>query len=100
MPPQAFGSTSSSDATRAYLDAIQKKNPALNAIVVSNEADAVRTAKERDDELKKGTVRGPLHGVPVTVKEAFNLAGHKTTVNFPQLKNNVATEDAAVVRML
>jgi amidase len=91
-------SVSSVDLTRSYIDAIQKTNPSLNAIVVSNEADAVRTARERDDEFQKGVVRGPLHGVPVTVQEAFNLAGHNTTVNFLQLKNNVATQDAFVVR--
>jgi amidase len=83
-----------------YVGRIRQFNPALNAIVISNEADAIRTARERDDDLRQHVVRGPLHGVPVTVKESFNLTGFKTTVNFPQLKNNVATADALVVRRL
>ena len=69
-----------------YIGRIHKHNPALHAIVINNEADAIRTAGERDDDLTHNIVRGPLHGVPVTVKEAFNLTGLKTTVNFPQLK--------------
>ena len=83
-----------------YVGRIRQYNPALNAIVISNEADAIRTARERDDDLRQHIVRGPLHGVPVTVKESFNLSGLKTTVNFPRLKNNVATGDALIVRRL
>ncbi len=83
-----------------YIGRIHKHNPALHAIVISNEADVIRTAYERDDDLAHNIVRGPLHGVPVTVKEAFNLAGLKTTVNFPQLKNNIAATDALIVKRL
>ena len=83
-----------------YIGRIHQHNPALHAIVISNEADAIRTARERDDDLTNNIVRGPLHGVPVTVKESFNLAGLKTTVNFPQLKNNVAATDALIVKRL
>jgi len=83
-----------------YIGRIHKHNPALHSIVISNEADAIRTACERDDDLTHNIVRGPLHGVPVTVKEAFNLTGLKTTVNFPQLKNNVAATDALIVKRL
>jgi len=94
------GQISSQRLTELYVGRIQQHNPVLHAIVIGNDADALRTARERDDDLRKNTVRGPLHGVPVTVKESFNLAGLKTTVNFPQLKDNVAGEDAFVVRQL
>ena len=83
-----------------YLSRIHEHNPTLHAIVLINEAGAVRAAHERGEDLKHNVVRGPLHGVPVTVKEAFNLEGLKTTVNFPRLKNNLATSDALVVRRL
>jgi amidase len=82
------------EVTKLYTDRIRDRNPILHAIVVSNEGDAIRTARERDADLKNNIVRGPLHGVPVTAKESFNLAGLKTTVNFPQLKDNVASSDA------
>lgn len=88
------------ELTELYIERIHKHNPALHAIVISNEADAIRTACERDDDLTNDIVRGPLHGVPVTVKESFNLTGVKTTVNFPQLKNNIAAIDALIVRRL
>jgi len=88
------------ELTELYLGRIQKHNPSLHAIVISNEADAIRTACERDDDLTKDIVRGPLHGVPVTVKEAFDLTGLRTTVNFRPLRNNVAASDALIVNRL
>jgi amidase len=96
----ASGRVSSQQATQHFLDRIQTHNPALHAIVIGNDADALRTARERDDDLAKGIVRGPLHGVPVTVKESFNLAGLRTTVNFPPLRDNVASDDSLVVARL
>ena len=83
-----------------YIERIHRHNPALHAIVIGNEDDAMRTARERDDDLTNNVVRGPLHGVPVTVKESFNLAGLRTTVNFPQLKDNLAASDALIVTRL
>lgn len=88
------------ELTHLYLDRIHTLNPALQAIVVPNREAALRTAQDLDRELAAGRVRGPLHGVPVTVKESFNIAGLKTTVNFPPLRNNVASADAWVVREL
>jgi amidase len=92
--------TSCQQLAELYVDRMHRYNPALHAIVISNEAEALRTARERDEDLKHDIVRGPLHGVPVTVKEAFNLAGFRTTVNFPQLKTNIAATDALIVKRL
>lgn len=94
------GDVSSEELTRLYLSRIATHNPALNAVVISNEADALRTARDRDQDLKDRVVRGALHGVPVTVKESFNMTGLKTTVNAAQLKNHVARSDAYVVRKI
>jgi amidase len=88
------------ELTELYVGRIRHHNPGLHAIVISNEADAIRTARERDDDVNNGIVRGPLHGVPVTVKEAFDLTGFRTTVNFRPLKNNVAAADALIVKRL
>ncbi len=90
------GGVSSLELTEQYIHRIHRYNPSLNAIVVHNEADALQTARACDANLP----RGPLHGVPVTVKEAFNLKGHKTTVNFSSLKNNIAADDSYIVRRL
>ena len=43
--------------------------------------EAMKSAQARDADLQKGIISGPLHGVPVTVKESFNVKGLKTTVN-------------------
>lgn len=94
------GAVSCRALAELYLRRIHEHNPALRSIVVSNEADARRTADARDEDLARGIVRGPLHGVPVTVKEAFNLAGLPTTVNFRPLRRNVAATDALIVSRL
>ena len=90
----------SQELTELYVSRIRQHNPALHAIVIGNETAALQSARERDDDLRRDVVRGPLHGVPVTVKEAFNLTGLKTTVKFLQLKNNTASRDAFAVTCL
>ena len=94
------GATTSASLTEAHLARIRQHNTALNAIVVSNEAGAQAEARNHDAEREQGMASGPLHGVPVTVKESYNLAGFPTTVNFPQLEGNIATTDAFVVSRL
>jgi amidase len=85
------------DLTELYISRIARHNPALHAIVIGNEPDALTTARVRDEDLTRDIFRGPLHGVAVTVKEAFNMTGLKTTVNFEPLKKNVASTDAYIV---
>lgn len=94
------GRATSRGLTDLYLDRIRRHNPALHAIVTHNETEARRTACERDDDLAHGIARGPLHGLPVTVKEAFNLNGTPTAVNVPHFKSNIAARDALVVTRL
>ena len=94
------GHETSEGLTTAYLERIERHNPTLHAIVQRNGEGALREARERDANRGKDPEHGPLHGVPVTVKEAFDMEGFRTTVNFPQLKNNVADTDALVVRRL
>lgn len=94
------GQETSEALTTAHVERIRYHNPTLNAIVQANEQDTLKEAQERDAELASNLEPGPLHGVPVTVKEAFDMEGFATTVNFPQLKDNVATSDSLVVRRL
>ena len=59
----------------AYLDHIEKHNHTLNAIVTLDKDEAIRRAKEADAVLAKGELWGPLHGVPITIKElSFSVA--------------------------
>ncbi|MEM6724718.1 MAG: amidase family protein [Bacteroidota bacterium] len=94
------GKTTSLAETQACLDQIDQHNDQLHSIVVHNKAAALERAKMLDEALKAGNIHGPLHGVPVTVKEAFNMVGLPTTVNFPLLKNFVAQHDSIFVQRL
>lgn len=66
-----------------YLDRIDRYNPALNAVVAMDVAGARAAADEADRELARGGATGPLHGVPMTVKESFDVAGLPTTWGRP-----------------
>lgn len=83
-----------------YLDRVERFNPTLNAIVVLDADGARERAREADAALARGEVWGPLHGVPMTIKESYNVAGTPTTWGMPDLSNNIAAEDALSVQRL
>lgn len=63
--------------------------------------DALKQAKELDEYYRKHRqVVGPLHGLPITLKDQFNLKGYDSTIGYVYRAFNPATEDAVVVRML
>jgi amidase len=72
----------------------------FNSAVELARSIRARRADEADAALAAGQCWGPLHGVPITVKEAFNWAGIPTSWGLPQFQNNVATEDAVSVARL
>jgi amidase len=90
----------SMDILKAHLDHIKEHDPAINAIVVLLEQQAMKEAKACDEEAQVGKFRGPLHGVPMTVKEQFWVKGTKSTLNSKRLKDWEAPEDALVVKRL
>ncbi len=83
-----------------YLARVAQYNPALNAIIVMDEAQARTRAKAADDALARGEDWGPLHGVPMTCKESYDVAGMPTTFGIPNFKDNVATTDALAIQRL
>ncbi len=83
-----------------YLARVEKYDPALNAIVVRDYDRARQRARAADRALSKRQVWGPLHGVPLTIKESYDVAGLPTTWGVPAYKNNVATKNAVVVDRL
>jgi amidase len=91
---------SSQDVLEAHLAQIAAHNPGLNAIVTLDEEPARRRAKAADEALVRGEVWGPLHGVPVTIKDVLETAGLRTTASFRPLANHVPKEDATVVARL
>ncbi|NEZ60306.1 amidase [Adonisia turfae] len=84
----------------AHLDQINRYNPRLNAICTLDAEGARKQAQQADDALAKGENWGPLHGVPMTVKDIFETAGLQTTVGYPPLKDYVPKQDATVVARL
>ncbi len=95
------GKLSSVEATEAHLERIARVNGPLNALVLVDRAGAMKAARAADRaRAKKGAKLGPLHGVPITIKEAFDVAGLATTSSHPPLKDNVARSDASLIARL
>ncbi|MBM86419.1 MAG: amidase [Rhodospirillaceae bacterium] len=83
-----------------FLERAEKYNPSLNAIILLEEDKAKARALEADAMLARGEVFGPLHGVPMTIKESFDVAGTPSTWGVAEHKNNIAAEDAVSVNRL
>lgn len=83
-----------------YLKRIEAFNPGLNAIVALDVERARKDAALMDRRLARGDIAGPLHGVPMTVKESFDVEGLPTTWGDPANKDNIAKEDALAVARL
>ena len=81
-------------------DQIDQVNPSVNAVVEWRRDEASKEATAADSALANGAEVGPLHGVPMTIKDSFNVAGLHTTWGNPAFKDYVADTDAAVVRRL
>jgi amidase len=94
------GTVSAETVVEAFLAHIQAHNPALKAIVTLDEEGARKRARQADVALAEGKVWGPLHGVPVTVKDVFETAGMRTTSSHKPLANYIPEQDATVVARL
>jgi amidase len=88
---------SSREMTDYFIARIEKFDADLNAVVVRDFDTARAAAEAADAALAKGASLGPLHGVPMTIKESYNIAGLPTTFGIPEFKDNVATEDSDTV---
>ena len=94
------GRITSRELVEAHLDRIERYNGVLNAVVTIDADGARRRADERDRELARGQPRGPFHGVPMTVKDAFATAGIRTTSGMADRRDHVPDEDAEAVARL
>ena len=84
-----------------FLDRCRRYNESVNAIIVWNTEAARIRAEAADVALEKGDIWGPLHGVPMTIKESYDVSGLPTTWGVPEYKSHVAQTNAVVVdRML
>jgi aspartyl-tRNA(Asn)/glutamyl-tRNA(Gln) amidotransferase subunit A len=88
------------ELTRACLDRIERLNPKLNAFITITGDAALEDARKAEAEIARGEWKGPLHGIPLAVKDLIETAGVKTTAASAVLKDNVPASDAEVIRRL
>ena len=96
----ASGALTSRELVKDYLERIAELNPLLNAVIETNR-NALQIAEQRDQERKAGQIRGPLHGIPVLLKD--NIATHdsmQTTAGSLALLFSEVPRDAVIVRQL
>ena len=96
----AAGELSSAELVELYLSRISTHNGSLNAIVTVDPDFARRTAAEADAARSRGDDLGPLHGLPITVKDSYETAGMRTVCGRPDLADYVPTQDAEAVARL
>jgi aspartyl-tRNA(Asn)/glutamyl-tRNA(Gln) amidotransferase subunit A len=88
------------ELTRACLDRIEKLSPTLNAFITISADSALAEAGVAETEIARGQWRGPLHGIPIALKDIIDTAGTRTTAGSALFEHRVPTEDAEVVRRL
>jgi amidase len=91
---------SSVELTQRVFQRIDRYNPQLNALVYQLREDALAQAKKADEEQAQGKSLGVFHGVPITIKESFAVAGHPDTWGIPALRDSKAAKNSEVVERL
>ncbi len=88
------------ELTTSCLARIEQLNPTINAFITVMHDSALAQAREAEAEIRAGNWRGPLHGIPIGLKDLIDTAGVKTTCGSALFKDRVPTEDAEIVRRL
>ncbi|MBT8335051.1 MAG: amidase, partial [Gemmatimonadetes bacterium] len=91
---------SSEELTRMYLDRLERHGPRLEAVITLTRERALRQARERDREVARGEIRGPLHGIPWGAKDLLSVAGYPTTWGAQPYREAMLERDASVVARL
>jgi aspartyl-tRNA(Asn)/glutamyl-tRNA(Gln) amidotransferase subunit A len=88
------------ELTKDCLARIEKLNPQLNAFITVTADSALTEASAAEAEISGGHWRGPLHGIPIALKDLIDTAGVRTTAGSALFKDRIPTDDAEVVRRL
>ncbi|RLL46502.1 amidase [Oceanobacillus piezotolerans] len=94
------GQLTSEEVVQHYIKHIKKVNPAINALVEDRFSEALEEAKSLDQQLQENGVKGPLHGVPISVKEAFHVINMTTTGGLEHRQDLIARQNAVVIERL
>ena len=84
--------------TETFIERIEKYDHKINAVVVKTFEEAIEAAKSADKDISQNKIKGPLHGVPMTIKESYNIKGESTNWGIPDFKNNIAKKDSLAVQ--
>src|SRR4051812_34589663 len=88
------------EALQSHLDRVAQHNSAINAVITLDEQRALDRARAADDALSHGESWGPLHGLPMTLKDAHSTAGLRTPSGYEPLADYIPTEDSTVTARL
>jgi len=88
------------ELTKHCLERIEKLNPVLNAFITVTAESALAAARAAESEIQQGNWRGPLHGVPMALKDLIDTAGVATTAGSALFQHRIPAADAEVVRQL
>jgi amidase len=94
------GETSSRDLLEHYLERVERLGPRVHAVVTLDADHARKRADEADAARDRGEIWGPLHGLPITVKDCLEAAGLRTTAGATRYADHVPDEDAVAVARL
>ena len=94
------GVLTSEELTGEMLARIRNRNPALNAVIHLDAEQAMEQARALDEERRQGHIRGLLHGMPMTIKDVWEVAGMPCTAGSSRLREHVPERDADVVQRL
>ena len=84
----------------AFLKRVEEVNPKINAVVALDAERALEKARKSDEQVFKGEKLGPLHGLPMTIKDAFEVEGIVSTGGNPQWQENIPKRNAEAVQRL
>lgn len=94
------GDLSPTELTKAYLDRISRLDSKINAFITVTDEQALDRARHLEAEIARGEWRGPLHGIPIALKDNIDTAGIRTTAASGVYEDRVPSEDAEVVSRL
>ena len=94
------GEVSPFEVTRAVLERIEKLDPLLNAYITVDAEGALKAARKAQRQIAKGNYLGPLHGVPISLKDLYDTKGLLTTAGSKIMADRVPEADAASVANL
>ncbi|MHA2207036.1 MAG: amidase family protein [Candidatus Thorarchaeota archaeon] len=91
---------SAQQVVEAHIQRIEAVDKKINAVIITRFDEARAEAKEADEAIREGKPLGPLHGVPITIKEQFDVEGLETNVGVPNQTGRIAERDGPLVSRL